>query len=385
MCFWVTLSFIIIHGPGMAVEPSGIFFIESVGAYLLGRCYIRNSDDFFSAVRMMFLLILIILPFAVIEAYTNRNVLLELFGFFGQTFPDAIKEPRWGLRRVQGPFEHPILFGVFCGSMLALVHYVLGFGKSFIERWFRTMLTAVTAFFALSSGPLSAMTAQILLISWDTTLATVKARWKILTAGLGSLVILIESVASRSSPEILMAYFAFNHATAYNRVLIWEFGTRSVANHPFLGIGLNDWERPYWMTGSMDMFWLVPAVRHGIPAGLFLLLIFFSIFFGLARKKGLEKKTADYRTGILICLTGFFIAGWMVHYWNATYALFMFILGSAMWILDANPEPAPAPETGRTARPRCRPARRDRRSQRDPAGKVVGGRRRRPRGAAPGS
>lgn len=377
MWFWSTLSFTVVHGLNVSIEAGGILFIESVGAYLLGRRYIRNADEFRSTVLMIFWVIVILLPFAVFEAYTGQNLLLLMFSFIGQTVPDVFVEPRWGLRRVQGPFEHPILFGVFCGSMLGLVHYVLGFGRPFFERCVRTTVVGGTGLLALSSGPLSAMVAQMLLISWDVGLAQIKARWKILATGFAAVVIMIESIASRSSPEILMQYFAFNYATAYNRVRIWEYGTLSVANHPLIGIGLNEWERPHWMSDSMDMFWLLPAVRHGIPAGIFMLLTFFSIFFMLVRKAGLDSRTSSYRTGTLITLMGFFISGWMVHYWNATYVLFMFILGASVWMADVKPEGTPA--AGRTtrlhSRSRSRPlsgsAMRDRRRRRGRIGEAA--------------
>jgi hypothetical protein len=33
-------------------------------------------------------------------------------------------------------------------------------------------------------------------------------------------------------------------------------------------------------------------------------------------------------------MTSFFLAGWMVHFWGATYVLFMLLMGSARWVVD---------------------------------------------------
>jgi hypothetical protein len=42
----------------------------------------------------------------------------------------------------------------------------------------------------------------------------------------------------------------------------------------------------------------------------------------------------QYRLGYLITMCSFFLAGWTVHFWNGTYVLFLFLLGSGYWMLD---------------------------------------------------
>jgi O-Antigen ligase len=331
---WTTLGYLVVHGPGVAVEAGGILFLESFGAYTLARCFIRSEEDFHNLARLLFGVVLFLLPFAVIEAVTSRNLLLELFDAVIQSHPDVNKNPRWGLRRVQGPFEHPILFGVVCSSILAITYYVLGYGKPFFARAFRAGIVTFTSALSLSSGPLTAMVAQILLIGWDTVLRQVKARWKILAAGVLSLWVLIELFANRPAAAIFISYFAFNTRSAYNRIHIWNYGTASVADHPFFGVGFNEWERAYFMSTSIDMFWLAPAVRNGLPTALFLHLAFILVFLGVARKEGLSEKQQFYRKGFLFSMMGFYLAGWTVNYWNATYVLFMFLLGSGVWLLD---------------------------------------------------
>ncbi len=100
------------------------------------------------------------------------------------------------------------------------------------------------------------------------------------------------------------------------------------------------------MSTSIDMFWVVYGVRHGVPAMLLIFLAFFAVFVPLTFRRGLDERQSDYRLGILFCLAGFFLTGWTVHYWNATYALFVFLLGSGVWLLDATPGPARTPTSG---------------------------------------
>ena len=121
-------------------------------------------------------------------------------------------------------------------------------------------------------------------------------------------------------------------------MLIWDYGSASVLNHPLFGVGLNDWERPGWMPASIDNFWLFLAVRYGLPAPFLLLLAFLSIFLAVGFKKGLDDKITAYRTAFLITMTAFFLVGWTVHFWDAAYVLFLFLMGSGVWMLDVRPK-----------------------------------------------
>ena len=334
MCLCVAASYLVLHGLSLAIEPSGIFFIETMGAYLMARCYVRSADDFYAVVRLLFWIVLLMLPFAIYETRTGNNILLELANKVTFSGSDVSKDPRWGLDRVQGVFQHPILFGVFCGGIVALTYYVLGYGASPWKRWFQTFLVTGTAFLSLSSGPLTAIIAQLGLIFWDRALHSVKRRWEILSGGVFSVIVAVEIAANRSTPEIFISIFAFNTWTAYNRIRIWQFGTASVADKPLFGVGLNEWHRPEWMSSSLDMFWLLPAVINGLPAALCLHLAFFALFLGVLFKPTLSDRAAQYRVGYLVCMTGFYLGGWTVHYWKVIYVFFIFLLGCGAWLLD---------------------------------------------------
>jgi len=104
--------------------------------------------------------------------------------------------------------------------------------------------------------------------------------------------------------------------------------------HPLFGIGLSDWERPNWMGPSIDNFWLFYAVHYGLPASFLLLLALLSIFLAVSFKKGLDDRLTVYRTAFLIVMTGIFLVGWTVHFWDTAYVVLLFLMGSGAWILD---------------------------------------------------
>ena len=88
-CLWCALSLVMVHGAAFAVQPAGMLFVETMGAYLLSRCYIRSADDFLNMARVLFRIVAFLFPFALIEALTGRNVLLELFTVILPSYPDS--------------------------------------------------------------------------------------------------------------------------------------------------------------------------------------------------------------------------------------------------------------------------------------------------------
>jgi O-antigen ligase len=211
-----------------------------------------------------------------------------------------------------------------------------------------TGVVALTIILSMSSGPITTAVLQILLLIWDRLLRKLQIRWWLLIGIIAAAVLLVSLFSKRPLPAILFSYFALDEASAYFRLLIWEFGSQSVLNHPIFGVGMGPWDRPSWMPFSVDMFWLVNAIVGGLPAGIFMALAFFSGTFSVAFKKGLDERAHRCRLAFLVMMAGFFFAGWMVHFWGATYVLFILLLGSGRWIAD-QPEVV-QPRQGRAVR-----------------------------------
>jgi hypothetical protein len=342
-CVWCPISLFVVHGAQIGIQSGGIIVVESAGAYFFGRCFIRGPEQFYAMTRLLLIIVAVMLPFALLETVTNTDVILTVFSKVFPTHPQAFKEARWGLRRVQGVFEHPILFGVSCGAILSLVHMVYGGDKSASKRWSASIVVFMTAFLSLSSGPITALVAQTSLICWNWLLAKNVRRWQYLWVVSLAMYVFISLASNQSVFEFLLTYFSFEPASAYYRVLIWDYGSGSALNHPLFGVGYGRWDRPDWMPPSIDMFWLYHAVLFGIPAGVLMMGAFLTMFMSIAFRKGIDEQRVRYRTAYLIMMTGYFLVGWTVHFWNATYVLFLFLLGSGSWLLDdvANPKPSP--------------------------------------------
>jgi O-antigen ligase len=127
-------------------------------------------------------------------------------------------------------------------------------------------------------------------------------------------------------------YATFSAQSSYNRILIWQFGTAEVARHPIFGIGMGEWERPRYMSNSMDNFWLVQAVRYGLPGLMLLLGSFFVILKRISRLHGPTIEIDHLRRGVIFSVLATMITIFSVHLWNASYVWLMLVLGAITWL-----------------------------------------------------
>ena len=337
-CAWSTLSLMVVHGVSEAVEPMGIIWIQTLGAYLVGRVFVRNINGLKVVLYLYSIMVLFIFPFALIETATTRTVYLEFFSKFGIVYDSVVMEPRWGFDRVQGAFEHPILYGIFSVSLFSLVYYGL---KPLFLRLVVLAAIIVSGFISLSTGAILCMAVQSILITWNWLFKNNPKRWRNLTILVIVCYIIIDLISNRSPFHVFVDYLTFNSGSAYNRILIWKFGSAEVWRHPVFGIGFNEWIRPWYMSPSMDNFWLVHAVRYGIPSFLALTASYLIIMTRAGKIKDLVESDRNLRDGLMTSFVGIMVAICSVHMWNATFCWFMFIIGSSVFFLNGTLEPKP--------------------------------------------
>jgi O-antigen ligase len=348
-CAWAAASLINASGVDDAIQPAGILFVETSGAYFLARCFIKSRSNFDGMITLATKIVIVLSPFAVYEFLSGTKPILEAFALVFPTV-DASTMPRMGLWRVQGPFPHSIAFGLFCGSIYALACLTGGEGRGTVRRRLLSALVAGTTFLSLSSAAVAGLALQGALMAWNWLLKQYRSRWKLLWALLIVAYLIILFGSTRTPIKFYISHFTFNAQTAWFRILIWDYASASVLNHPFFGIGFADWQRPKWLfRDSIDNFWLVTAVRYGIPALAFLLLACLSIVISVARSDQRTDGLKEYRVAYLICISAYFVVGTTVHFWGATYVWFMFLLGSGVWLLDAGTS-----EDGGSAQGECR-------------------------------
>lgn len=329
---WAALALAIYGGLAVGIESGGIYVVESFGAYLVGRLAVNSAETSRAMLRFMIIVLAVMAAFTLPESITGNHLLREISRAVMGGAPLPVIEPRLGLHRAFGSFDHPILYGVFAASTFAAAYYVLGKEKLRLRSIAVLGLIAGSTFLSLSAGPLVAIVFQCLVLGWDRITKGIQMRWSMLVGGFTLAWLAVTLVSNRGFVKVFITYFTFSPQSSYNRTLIWDYGSAEVARHPVFGIGLGDWIRAPWMSDSMDNFWLLTAVRYGLPALLFLVVAIVLIAWQQTRIVGRDKELNLYRMGWLATIIGFSVSGITVHFWNAMFAYFFFLVGTGVWM-----------------------------------------------------
>ncbi len=347
---WMMISLFAVHGSSM-LEFAGITFIETVIPFLAARVLIRDFAAFKLFVRYYFIVVLVLVPFAFLENLTGRPILLDLFRGVFSVYHNVNHAPRMGLERAQASLPHPILWGVFATPLFGLSWYVLSYRESFFNTIRRPFVACFAVFTSLSSGAYLGLILQMGLVAWDEIFKMFKKRWTIFLIIFGVLYLYVETFSNRTIFQIIATELTFSAGNSYHRIHIWNHAIDDVYRHPIFGIGFNEWTRPKWMKPSIDNFWLVVALRHGIPAFLLLSAVILITIWNTVRAP-LTGPYARARTGYLIVLSSLIFCASTVHLWDATYCLFMILLGAGQWFTNGDPvdEDTTIEETSSTGR-----------------------------------
>jgi hypothetical protein len=359
--------FMVLHVLMMAVAiyyhhglERGVYIVNQTvtvfGGYLIGRVMIRSAADYRRFFACFFWSLLIFLPFAIYELLTKTMLVSDLLGRITQVHPRAGQPPRLGLFRVQGFTEHSILFGLYCSIGVANFFYI--WRDEPVKRLTRTGLAGLMTFMSLSSAPVIALGIQLLLIAWDRTLQIFAYRWYVLVISSAFILAVFQLGYENGIIGLVIDNLLFDAKTGWGRTEVFEYGAAEVLRHPMLGIGLNDWVRPWWRKPSVDNYYLATAMRFGLPA-----LLAFCL--GLAvhgqrimRQRRLSDIAASYRRGYLLAWVGLIFVLATVNVWGAVSVMVMVYLGAGAWFYAGDAGEAPEPVRHRRSGDRNTVARR---------------------------
>lgn len=333
---WTLIAMMVVHGPSQ-LEFAGANFLETFGPYLVGRWCIRNKDGFVRFVKIQFIFLVVILPFGLLETQTGDPLIIRILASVFETQLIVDHEIRLGLERAQAVFQHPILYGYFAAVTLGLVLYVLNVGSTLGKSLWRIAVVFLSTFLSLSSGPLAGFMMQVILSIWEWATRNFNFRWGIIFTFIGIIYVVIDLFSSRTPFHVFVTYLTFNTGAAWNRILIFEYGTQNLYANPIFGLGLKDWVRPSWMVSSVDNFWLGTGMRFGFPGLILLLASMFVLMFQLGRKKIADPSVASMRIGVNMSLVGTLFIGATVHLWGPVYIWLWFFMGASIWLLDDQP------------------------------------------------
>ena len=222
-CFWIGAALLAVHGPGR-VHSAGIQFVEMFGGYLVGRTLVRSAEDYRTFVRYLFYAMAFLFPFALAEFLTGWSPLRAISEAFLTVEERTINSKlRLGFaERVQGPFAHPILFGLFCS--LGVANFFFVFREALVKRLARVGMALAMIFMSLSSAPFLVAGLQLVMMGWDRLFAFMRARWIVLVALGLAVVVALETLAEGGALGFVFETFLLVPQTGYFRLVTLEYG-----------------------------------------------------------------------------------------------------------------------------------------------------------------
>ena len=315
------------NAPG---ERAGMFLLQSISAYILARTSFRSIRDLRNVFSLMLTLVAIAFVLAIPEAITHKKFILDFTGdltgvHYGQVYADGT-DVRFGLRRAQAFFANPILYGLFCASILSFVWYT---ARSPSRRIVGAVIVAAAMSLAVSSGPLLAFNMQVVMIIIEYYTRGIKQRWMFVIGMAAVGFSLIQMGTGGGVFGLVVNYMSFNTGSAYNRVLIWNWGIINILKNPIFG--REGWEHATFMKDSMDNYWIAITIQGGIPCLVFLLLgiLIMMLKLGKVPDTALPKEFRAIRNAWYFSVISFLFAGFSVMFFGEIQPLFFFLLGMA--------------------------------------------------------
>ena len=348
---WATLA-VAVNNPNRVVENVGSAAVEFLGGYLIARAYIRTPDQFEALIKALMVIVFALLPFTLPESFGGRAVIPHIVESVGLGTVKQVDIPkRMGLYRVQNVFAHPIHYGLFCSVTFSLVLLGLHERMSLAKRLLGCAAIMIAVFLSLSSGALLAVILQAFLLAWAFIFRKSKQKWLLLLGMIMLGYVTIDLLSNRTPTKVFMSYATFSSQTAYYRSIIFDYGMQNVWANPIFGLGLRTWFRPAYMkSGSVDNYWLVMAMKYGIPGFTLVTMGYFWGLFKVGRTNvDFSMRVWRLRLAWMITFCGLSFTMTTVHVWTAIYSFVFFFYGSGMWIIYYKPEDEGATVAAETA------------------------------------
>ncbi|WP_306145394.1 O-antigen ligase family protein [Roseibium sp. MMSF_3412] len=322
--FWFLACEILKRGSA-GFEPGVSYFVETVTPYFVIRFLLKSPGQLFAFPNLVFILmipaILLAFPEAVIlqERFVH-DIARSISGYYYWIQEDY----RLGMLRAASIFEHPILYGLFCSSMISLVFAT---AKTNVSGVFKSAVLAFGCILSASSAPILTMIIQLAFLVGERCSRFLQHRAMLLIGSCAFVFTALSFLSNRGPIGIIATSLALNPQSGYYRIHIWENGIDDVLANPFIGIRPEEWTRPGWMSPSIDNNWLLVAMKGGFPGIILILMILYLIMRKLYAHDKVSQRLDGLRQALCFTFISLFLAGATVAFFGKMLPFFFILLG----------------------------------------------------------
>lgn len=304
--------------------------IEFYGVYVVARAYLYDLASIERLIRGLQVATMVVVALGVVDTLSHRYFTQDLANSLFSIGPErALNASESQLNRTvlgmeslraASTFDHPILFGAFCVTVLPLYLYSPTRG---LNRFVLVGFCITGALVALSSAPLLGLSMVAAVYLYDAIFKPQRWRWKLLVTCIAAFIFAF-SVASNNPLSWLFRNLTFDPQTAYFRLLMWEIGSTIIERNFWFGVGYTPIGDRI-LEASIDSLMLAKAIIYGVPMVVFLYLSAICAYLPVRGETAIrrQKPLLDLRcTGFSLTLSAIMFISITVTFWNAVWLFF---------------------------------------------------------------
>lgn len=322
MATWMLYAAVATGGFGSLASPAGES-LQFLFAYFVGRAFYSSPAALDTFIRMLTALTFLMVAEAAAEHVTGRwlahDAAAAIFG--GTPLSPTF---RGSSIRATATLDHPILFGVFCALVNAML---LLWEESRGRRIMLSVLCLTGCVLSQSSAALIAYALGVAAYAYDRLMRNIGARWTtfwiLVCAGMSLIFLIAEHPIGW-----VLSHLTLDPQSGYYRILIWDAALERIGERPIVGYAFQLFHENI-LDATVDSVWLVEALRYGIPAIVFLLWANIAAVWP-TRRRGLDTDN-DFQQrmsfAFTIVLLLFVFSGITVHFWNYIWIFWGLCIG----------------------------------------------------------
>ncbi|WP_226666432.1 hypothetical protein [Microbulbifer aggregans] len=330
---WSLLATGVLSGGLAGVVTSAGGAIDTFGAYLLGRAYLRSYQDMRRVLLCFAVVSIPMLAFFALEQLSGRN----LFSIFGGVPEETML--RNGRLRAQGPFSHPIMAGI-CWATIVPCLIALWQGKTGARLLISAAIVAMPLIVvaSASSTPVVALMCGYIglaLYAW-------RRYMRPMFMAMAAVLLILQLSMEMSVWHLISRIDIAGGSTGWHRYNLiqqainhfsewWAFGTNTTGHW---GWGLQDITNQYVLEG----------VNGGIVQLLLFLAFLFVLFMRIGRAQRLATTVAESRLlwGMAVTLFVHCVSFLAVSYFGQMVCIFYLFVGAVAAVSEVrHPQRAP--------------------------------------------
>lgn len=308
------------------IFSAGATSLEFIAGYWAARAFILSPAALDSFVRVLKILTIAAVFLAMLDAASGRWLSHDIAAAI---FQNPVLSPvfRGNMIRATSSFDHPILFGSFCGTVLAIF---LFWEKNPVKRILLAGVCFLGCFLSQSSAALMCFALTLFAYFYEKLLQGFAKRWLVFWS---VFIVGLVAVFLITNHPIgwLISHLTLDPVSGYYRILIWDSALVRIAESPIFGYTIESFDEDI-LDATIDSVWLVDALRFGMPAVVLIILLNIA---ACLPTKAIRKRTSngayieDMHLAFTIVLVLYMFTGITVYFWNYSWIFWGVCIGIA--------------------------------------------------------